>query len=135
VKRHWKLWTGLGVLLLFSLGIWAVLLATREPEPVRAYDRLKVGMTLPEVEQAIGMPAGDYRTRPPTMMITVGSSLKVTMIPIDEAPVGWDIESWQWDEYSISVFVDTEGHVTGYFLDGEPEPPGFFDRVRTFLGL
>jgi hypothetical protein len=33
------------------------------------------------------------------------------------------------------VFFDTEGHVTFYFLDGELEPPSFFERARWFLGL
>jgi len=60
VKRHWKLWTGLALLLL--LGVGGLVLVTREPEPVRAYSRTKLGMTLEEVEDAIGTPAGSHRS-------------------------------------------------------------------------
>jgi hypothetical protein len=53
VERRWKLWTGL-VLVLLVLGVGGVLLITREPEPRRAYNRLRLGMTPAEVEAAIG---------------------------------------------------------------------------------
>jgi hypothetical protein len=124
VKRHWKLWAGLALVLLF-LGVSGVYVATREPEPVRAYNRIKLGMTLQEVEDAIGMPAGNYRTMYPSTFVQVPT------------PPGCVEECWAWDGYSVTVFLDTDGHVADHFLwiDRPRQPPGIFEKVRKFIGL
>jgi hypothetical protein len=85
--------------------------------------------------QKCALALGDYRTMPPTMMVRTGPPLRANIIPLDADPVGWETADWEWDDFSIRVFFDTEGHVTLYFLDGELEPPSFFERARWFLGL
>jgi hypothetical protein len=142
VKRHWRLWTVLALLLL-SLGVGSVLLATREPWPVRAYDRLKLGMTREEVEGVVGMPAGNYRT--PIMGMPLWRLGREAGIPwprwwtadaADRADTAGIFSFWYWDDYCISVAFDKDKLAIGLFLlEEDRQTPGFFERVRRFLGL
>jgi hypothetical protein len=140
VKRHWKLLTAL-VLLLLVLGAGGVWVVIRDPEPVRAYERIKLGMTLEEVELTIGMPASNYGSGPwsgvmPLYENSVAASRLLTMET--GLPLGIDRPSlayadWTWDDYWIKVAFEN-GRVIGYYLLQEHQA-SFLNRMRQFLGL
>jgi hypothetical protein len=85
------------------------------PAPVLAYERIRVGMSLAEVEKAIGASKPHYRS---------GS-----------------VETWMWDQCWISVeFDEKNGKVLRADLcQAGPPPtpysPTFFERMRAFIGL
>lgn len=54
--RRRIVWNVAALLIIAAAAIWMLLSALAQPFPVRAYGRLQRGMTLAEVEGAIGMP-------------------------------------------------------------------------------
>jgi hypothetical protein len=126
VLLHWKLWAALMVLSV-SLGSYGVLSKTSQPWQVRAYSRITLGMTLSEVEDVIGMPAGSYGTICDIPSMTPLRQIRKTGLPIESLPdaagrpgIGYigklTVEHWSWDEYVISVALDEAGKVVGYYL-------------------
>jgi hypothetical protein len=84
------------------------------PAPVLAYERIRVGMTLAEVENAIGASKPHYSS---------GS-----------------VETWMWDQCWISVEFGKNGKVlrTDLCQAGPPPTPyspTFFERMRALIGL
>jgi hypothetical protein len=128
MRRYWKLWTCL-VLLLLVLIASGVYLATIDPSPVPAYDRIRLGMTLNEVEAAIGMPAGNYSGTPnlsprmgPFGKFVKESGLPSTCLPDAVGrPMGGYLEPltvkrWTWNNYWIWVAFNEDGKTVGYYL-------------------
>jgi len=143
VKRHWKLWTGL-VLVLLLLGVGGIWVATREPEAVRAYERIKLGTTLQEVEDAIGMPSAIYMA--PSSGVPVWRVIRNTGLPSSYclgnlfSPKPDDLIQvrgyWVWDNYAIVVALDKGDRAVSYcLLENNRQPIGFFDRLKNLLGL
>jgi hypothetical protein len=145
VKRRWKLWIVL-VLVLLVLGASAVLLATKVP--VLAYSRIKLGMTLVEVEAAIGMPAGDYSSTPNLRprMGPFGNHINESGIPstclpdaAGNAKEGYvkplTVKRWTWDDYWIWVAFNEDGKTVGYYLLEVICGPSWFEGLLKRLGL
>src|SRR5262249_32430069 len=87
---------------------------------------IRAGMTLAEVERVLGGPPGDYSSDPqPT-----DSYLATTR-------AGWGVrwETWVSDEGVVTVHLNDEGRVTDWGHAGAGlTSPGFFDRLRAWLG-
>jgi hypothetical protein len=84
------------------------------PAPVLAYERIRAGMTLAEVEKAIGPSKPHYRS---------GS-----------------VETWIWDHCWIAVEFDENGKVLRTDLcqvgpPPTPYSPTFVERMRALIGL
>jgi len=83
--------------------------------------RIKVGMSIKEVDAIIGVPCGDYHSDTPAT-------------PADSFPEGVEhVRQWYADAGSIFVCFDAEGMVTerGYIPDSE----SVFDRLYQWLGI
>jgi hypothetical protein len=146
MKRSWKLWFG-QALLLICLGASCLFLMIRPAAAVRAFDRINMGMTLREVEEAIGMPPGRYCSYEPLplSMSPVGNYLRETGLPAASLSDAGTIDKltvkrWIWDDHWIWAAFDENGKVVGYYLleaiGGRRWPKRtFFERVRDFVGL
>ncbi len=84
------------------------------PLPMRAYGRLHLGMTLAEVERAIGSPPGIQPGTPQRPASGVGPfGVQIASFQQPEARgatyrVGAE---WKWKDYWLWVFVDESGKV------------------------
>jgi hypothetical protein len=132
--------------LLASIVGWGAWRAIAKPGPVRAYERLRLGMTLSEVEQVIGAPPGEYDDATlirssMTFIYTLresGISDQIAYKSVANGRGGLELQHWTWDDYCIEVALDDKGTVVGYYLLERPEPlfrPSFLGRVRAFIGL
>jgi len=133
MKRHWKLWLGLALL----VACCCVGLVVVEPyfhEPVRAYHRLKLGMTRAEVEEVIGKPPVDLSPAP--FYIDFMPQIRESGIPRSKlySVVGCRIAVWTWPDYQVGVAYDQSDSVVGYYLV-ELDRPKLLDRLRTYLGF
>lgn len=134
MKRRWKLWTAL-VLLPLVLGVGGVMLHTRDTEPERAYERIKLGMTLDEVEDAIG-PAGIQGSVVGALRVLrqTGRSWQNTNLASD---LRWT-RVWWWDDHSCFievVFDEGLNRAVGYYLLEVNEHSSFLEKVRRSLRL
>jgi hypothetical protein len=125
---------------LAAAGTWVLL---REPDQVRAYHRLRLGMTRSDAIAAIGMAPGDYTSHPTEFDWEV---VEKTGLPYEgliglitekqNRVPGSDkrLEGWMWDEIAIAVAFDEDGEVIGYCLlkDGRLS---FWDLLRANLSL
>jgi hypothetical protein len=129
-----------------SLALVAVggMLLLPPPTPVRAYDRIKDGMTLPEVIAIIGMPPGDYddsgHPRHKRLVRETGISAGCLPDASGSREVYYDgeltVERWLWSEYSILVAFDQNGKAVGiYLLESVGGPRSFLGSVRGWLGI
>jgi hypothetical protein len=128
------------------------------PLAVRRYERIRLGMTLGEVQTAIGMPPGYYASGPslPPSMGPTGHFIRQRGLPHEDLPDAagrpapghhqkLTLEFWTWDEYWIWVALDKRGSVVGYYLlqvddytaatHDTASPPSFLDRLRALIGL
>jgi hypothetical protein len=130
----------IATLLIVPIGGWVVWRALYVPEPVRAYERLRLGMTREEVTQAIGMPQGNYGSRDLPLGMIASTSVN-REAGLSQADLGrrWTeviLEVWTWDEYWIAVAFDFNGTAVGHYLyDCTYAPPSLLDRLRQFIGL
>jgi hypothetical protein len=105
-------------------------------------------MTKSEVEGAIGMPAGDYRTNPGwDRNFTTTLAAAQTQVPSKQVRLEgglWEYDSllvrrrfdlWTWDDYWIEVLFDEQGKTLEYYLLKVTSPSTFFDRVQRWLGI
>ena len=100
----------------------------RCPVTRAASERIKEGMTLAQVEEILGGPPGDYRTRPPAPR---GGILGVVVIlgPLHRR------EEWHGDEGTVVVgFQDDDTVMYTNFKDAEPHSPGLVELVRWRAG-
>jgi hypothetical protein len=119
----------IATLLIVPIGGWVAWRALYVPEPARAFERLRRGMTGPEVDAAIGMPPGNYRTRSSG---AIGSIVfRETVNGIGNAQIK---EQWTWDDYIILVDYDATWKVAGFYLI-ETRDPSLLDRLRQFIGF
>ena len=129
---------------------WFVWWSVFSPFPVRAYERLRLGMTPMEVEKAIGVPPGRYdEWEPPRGGITSGQfgiDLRESGLPRASLPHSFPewrdsdltIERWVWDDFWIWVVFDKDEKVVGFYLlksSGPTHSPSLLDRLRQFIGL
>lgn len=136
--------TGAGLALLptcaaIALGLF---LHWRAQFPVRAYERIAIGMSLDEVNAVIGLPPGNYARsipgRPSHPIFTLIRGEKMREFGDTAAPESAFFpdmfETWIWDDFWIATkFLD--GKVVGAALYAKPKPPTLFVRLRRLLGL
>src|SRR5262245_36009970 len=134
----------IATMLIVPAGGWAVWRAIAKPAPLRAYERLRLGMTLTEVEEAIGAPPGIHTDISPAFLARrFPQHVRESGLPSETAEADWvhaklTVERWSWEEYSINVAFDDDGKAVGYYLlqwPGEWPQPSFLDRLRQFVGL
>jgi hypothetical protein len=136
MQRKWRLWLGVTMLAVLP-GVGWLLLHLARSEPVRAYDRIQLGMTLPEVQRAIGRSA-DHSSIPLMPLSTgpFGTYLRKTGLPLENVHAPDQVvtvEHWTWDDYWIWVAFDEDGKAVGYYLMLMGD--SFSDRMRRALGL
>ena len=127
-----RLSIGIGIVLLLLLSgllTWKWLILS---EPERAYERLRLGMTLEELESAIGREAGDWRN--------IGFDIepvRVFGVPYVDLWPHIRKEVWIWEHQAICVFFDDDGKAEGIYLLklNYVARPTFFDRMRKLLGI
>ena len=90
-----------GVLLVFTPAGYYPRQAPRV-DPVAVYERIRLGDTAQQVESLIGLPPGDYRTRP-----DVGYTIQEVGIIV---PSSREL-SWSFDGYQVVVCLDEDGIV------------------------
>lgn len=119
-----------GVLIYFTL---------RAPFEVRAYDRIRLGMTRADVIATIGQPPGNFSRRPrPTIVQVVPDPVRATVANRGAPAADGATERWRWTDYEIAVSFDPKGRAVGVNLEqlwDRTPPPGLFERVRRWLGL
>jgi hypothetical protein len=131
MRRRWLFGIGslIGVGLVTLVACW---LPPRSPINRDAFERIEIGMTVAQVEAAIGLPPGDYGTR----------WIRVPVLSADAEDEFWRLAhekkyiSWSSDEGEILIRVSPEGVVTNkmfYKLVGSPrETP--WERLLRWIG-
>lgn len=83
-----------------------------------SFDRLRLGMSLPEVEAVLGGSAGDYGPGEGEFLGYNGKvNLRGMFIRLDSRS-----KHWLADDLAISICIDEEGHVTGMTMDDVYRP-------------
>jgi hypothetical protein len=109
-----------------------------QPKPridQESYDRIKVGMTLAEVEAIIGAPPGDYGVGTGEIEVWFTWEVKTGDVHWPRLPAG-ERKEWLGQQHAITVWVNAAGKVVDHSM-----PPVFreydstFDRLLGMLGL
>jgi hypothetical protein len=137
MKNRWIYLLGLG-LFLFSVGI-AVVVFRPVDKSEQAYNRVKLGMTPKEVEEAIGE-NGDLRYEERLQclqLLAVVLREKGTAFLTLKSDTQSDIHVWYLDEgWFVGVNFDESDRATGVFLLRYPNyQPTWFEQVRKAVGL
>jgi hypothetical protein len=120
----------LATLLLVSVIGWAVW-RQMVPQAVSAYERIRLGMTLTEVEQAIGKPP-EYRD---SFFGFEGELVRQTGVPRKGASFSdLKVEEWWWNDHLIVVAIDDDRKVVGFYLF-EQERPSLIEWLQDLVGL
>jgi hypothetical protein len=111
---------------LLGAALWLFLQAPPPPPiNVEVYERIEKGMTQAEVEAAIGLPPGDYRTDP------AGRRHFAELLP----GKGARVVEWEADGCNIQVRVDERsGRVTSKIFGEGLRPPTLLERLRAWAG-
>ena len=120
-------------------------LVNRHYSPVGTYGRIKVGMTLSEVEHVIGAPPGWYAKNPPmppSMSPEVRNRKEIGLPRSSLRDAGLHdkiiLQNWVWDDYCITVALDLHGKVVGCYLAelyGRRGSRGILHLLEDLLGL
>lgn len=141
--KRWRLALVVGMVLAISVAAAWLLRETATPLPVRAYSRVRLGMTLDEVENAIGCPAECYGIQLSMRVAKVERQTGLRYESLCDGPgrrfiadrEQLTVERWTWDEHCIWVAFDGGGRVVGAYLleDRIWQRAGFFDRMKMIL--
>jgi hypothetical protein len=139
MRRHcfWISAALLAALLLGAAWAWHMRFS-----PVRAYDRLRLGMTRAEAAAAIGLPPGDNPGPDPMDFDRISHT---TTVRIGGIPKPWiydlenqSLDAWRWKDYHIRV-VYSNGKVVAFYLDKivyiDQPSPNALDKLRQYFGL
>jgi len=99
-------------------------------------NRIRVGMTLKEVEAVIGLPADDHRTKEtgiPESAVAPATDADELVKIVAKAGNSLRIEEWLGDEGAIIVAVDSDEQV--FRSVWVPFSDSFLDKVRSWLHL
>ncbi len=117
--------TLLAALLLGAAWVWATM-----PPALRAYDRLRLGMTLPEVEGALGAEP----RRPICLLQGLGICVRESgNSEIESCLDRYLVECWTWDGYILWVAFDQDGKAVRYCLC--TTRTSALDFLHRFFGL
>lgn len=138
MNRRRLLLIGLPLLLagLAAVGAWVLY----ESPHVRAYHRLRLGMTRSDAINAIGEAPGDYRSQdnPNGWEVVQKAGLPheelTGLITEKQNGLSNRVEAWMWDDVGVFVAYDDAGEVIGYYLLTDATP-SFLDILRANLGL
>jgi hypothetical protein len=148
MKRR-LLWTT-SALLVLLVATWLLTQWVAKPFPVRAYERLRLGMTETEVNATIGMPPGYYDGigPMPLSMSSIGEISQETGLPhrnlyLEHGGIRDDenmtVKTWICEDYWIHVAFDKNKMVSGFYLyktfDEPRKRPTFIDRLRSLVGI
>ena len=137
---------GIVLLLVFALAAWFPWSDYFGPPPVRAFARLRLGMTLDEVEAVIGEPATSYRDKTSLSFtsrrrceLVREKGLPEESIPLEGHPEDMTVELWYRlaeNGYIIQVAFDSHGKAVGFHLfeDVFRNESPFRDWLRGFFG-
>jgi hypothetical protein len=137
VKNRWKYLLGLG-LFLFSVGIGLVVFRPVDKSE-QAFNRIKLGMTPKEVEEAIGE-NGDLRYEEHLMclqFLTVVVREKGVAFLTPTANSRAVVKMWYVGEHwFVGVRFDESDRATGvYLLRYSNDQPTWFERLRKAVGV
>jgi len=130
MKRHWKLWLALALLVACG-GVGWIIVDPFAHEAERAYGRLRLGMTITEVEEAIGKPVG-FREKGLVVLPRDYRLRRETGVRVFHSNLIW--HAWCWSEYQIDVVYDDSSTNVGYYLYETPRL-SLLDRLRRVIGL
>jgi hypothetical protein len=124
-------------LLIVPVGGWVAWRMIPVPTQVQAYERLRLGMTLGEVEKVIGAPPGLQHE---TLTQANPTLIHESGIPFINWQDGWpnsgEPTKWVWKDFWIWVLFDDDGKAVGLYLfdsNGQPESP--LGRLRKLIGI
>lgn len=109
------------------------------PEPVKAYGRIRLGMTPAEVEAAVGVPPGwqiPFDLNPPSPYLPGQSETRgVPWVDFKELP-GSNSDQWIWENHIILVGYSEQGTAVGIYLtETGVGSRDILTRLRSWLGL
>jgi hypothetical protein len=132
-KPRPRLFFGLMVcMLLTAFVIGASVLEKRLTSLQPKFDRIIEGTTQAEVEEVLGFPPGDYRSRPGFNVVGPGNILK----PAAEwTKRPYSLQVWYFDEGHVEVIFDRDGEAAGKYWQADSYQPSLGDRLRIWLGL
>jgi hypothetical protein len=108
------------------------------PVPLRAYERIRLGMTREEVETAIGRePYRGVILSPGFLHYVRETGLPAASIRHPaERSAELTVETWTWDESWIVVAFDDGGKAVGfYLLESARQPPSLLERLTKWVGM
>jgi hypothetical protein len=125
-----------------ALGMSACFVRPRGIGPA-SFRRIRSGMSLHEVEQAIGLPHGDYFTRPesfdaraPYWGLREQGGEPVARLRTNTTRVGSkkvSVRSWRGNDYYIQVALDENDSAIAWSLH-EAEEWSVIERIRNWFG-
>ena len=111
------------ILLLVPVGLTLVMVATigfRSPSKREIIESIKVGMSRSEIEGKLGVPPGDYTTKP--------------IIPL---PLGSNFarfQEWAFDEGLLMVLFDEDNRATIVrVIDNHPHEKVIMERIHDWI--
>lgn len=135
-----RLFIGLGLVVVVLGACYLTLWLTTPRQRVRreAFEHIRVGMTLAEIEAIVGLPPGDYTTRPSVIQCAADqedvAGAYFEYGSRDDPKRRW--REWIGDQGLIVVRLNAESKVSDSgFCDVRPAEPSFLERLRKLLGL
>jgi hypothetical protein len=124
----------IATLLIVPVAGWVVWREITKPEPVRAYERLRLGMTHEEVQTAIGAPQEDFDL--PWGDLTIIREIGLPSAHLRDLSGFATGDQWFWDDFCIWVVFDDRGQAVGlYLIDTGNRPPSVLEQLRAWVGL
>jgi hypothetical protein len=117
--------------------LWLLLPPLKSPVTRAAFERIRPGMTLAEVEEVLGGPPGHYETGEVDLDLSRGTGEFFNIHLSMEVLLGkrqFRHEWWKGDEGLAWVCFDEQGRVvTKEFTPGRRVPSSPWERVRLWL--
>jgi hypothetical protein len=99
----------------------------------RGFDRIRTGMSRPEVEALLGGPPGDYTVRSRAPGESCAHPLECVSPETDVS--NYRSEAWTDGERTVCVYFHAGGTVADKeYMDFSLPPPTLWERVRRWLG-
>jgi hypothetical protein len=137
-----RIWITCLLLAAFALGLGAFFVRPRAIGPA-CFQRIRSGMRLHDVETVIGLPHGDYFTRPecfdprtPYWGLREQCGEPADRLRTHTTRVGSkkvSVRSWRGNDYYIQVAFDENDSAVAWSLH-EAEESSFSERIRSWFG-
>jgi hypothetical protein len=126
-----------GLILLALLGGWIAhaMLAPRHRITYENYEKVRLGMTLGEVEDLFAVPPGEYN-RHDVWILRRHPSWDTRPRHAAPIPAASDVQEWKGDDFLVHVAFDKDRKVVGFdFWHLIRSDVSFLDRIRSWLHL